>query len=78
MTSFLVIKLKSKSKTIKMMVKALKINKKIINLMTKTLIKATKTFNSNPKKITATNLSEITQLKKILEKAKRKKMNSLP
>lgn len=60
---------------IKMMVKHFNIKTKTTNLMTKTLIKATKTFNFNPKKITVTNLLETTLPKRILVKAKRKKIN---
>lgn len=74
MTWFLVIKLKLKFKMIKM---DFKMNKIITNLMTKTWIKATKTFNFNPKKIIATSLLETIQLKKISGKVKRKKINFL-
>lgn len=61
-----------------MMVKDFKINRITISLMTKTSIKATKTFNFNPKRIIVTNLLEITLPKRILVKVKRKKISFPP
>lgn len=78
MTSFWVMKFKFNYRMIRMMVKDSKINKKTMNSMTKIWIKATKTFNFNLKRITVINLSETTRLKKILAKAKRKKINYHP
>lgn len=78
MTSFLEIKFKLKFRMIKMMDKDFKINRKTISLMTKTSMKATKTFNFNPKRTIVTNLLEITLPKRILAKAKRKKISFPP
>lgn len=58
-----------------MRMKALKISKRIMSLMMRTLMIVIRTFSSSPKRITATSLSGTTLPKRILAKAKRKRIN---